>query len=825
MNSLPTSPSGVTLPILPAPVLEPNRQPAISAPGLLFELPSNISGPAASASATIAEYTRQVSDGDHVVLTGADLYQATYPVYQNGEFLATTVTSQNHQRASVRLPRIGAAWDAALMWASTASGISEPVLLNTAVLLWAQEVIASGLTLNVYGRNLAHGNVARGASYLAVQPQAGGAVKLLTGTALDPYCAEFPTSYNSSEASYLAVGKYFGWPHNGHGGDFGWAERFEFEVVAANEHVRSYDFGQPLVTVQLSTNAADAANNVRAINLAFQQHKHFRTPDGEYPINGQIYPRNERKWSAQNETKLRAIGPWETQYLGMFGSNNWRMGMLENISFLDPNDIVPTQTRNGEYFANQSLIDLRRATGETGNEHIWLLNVSAERVRPYVEITNNNGQVIGVEDAQCLYVNDGRHYFVENCRITGTGTGFGNSQQVFITNYTHRLTNGADHTLYGLRVNGFSVKGLNFQDLKPYDNDGLKRGSGRGPKFGGQGGSIENTYIRDLNGRDLGPLFNDAPTDNDPHPYFDRNQGEACLREGNRTVWQNMVVSATATTITFADPVFSNPAAVPNGASPDDGLAVGVLPGYHLLWIGRGRGLDQMRGIVSVQGNTITLDKPLRVVPDASSFVQVGCFTRGNTIVNATLTGKRSIVDSDKFGIQCGINLYGGVHDDVVDGMHVTNMRHGFIYTPTTHADGQLDTVSFCQMRNSSFNGVRWGERYEAYGKEEELQWNFVCSGLRNILVSNVTVTNPVEARIVFKTPREAADIVAHWRADAPPIDGLVIENEPGESFLNDYRVPAGYGPTLPVAAGTLAGFVQAPKQALLTLTIPGVRL
>jgi hypothetical protein len=208
--------------------------------------------------------------------------------------------------------------------------------------------------------------------------------------------------------------------------------------------------------------------------------------------------------------------------------------------------------------------------------------------------------------------------------------------------------------------------------------------------------------------------------------------------------------------------------------------------------------------------------------------VQVGTFTRGNTLTKVKLTGKRSIVDDILFGIQCAINFYGGMFDTIADDFDVTDTRHGFIFTPTVHGNGQIDTVAFCQMLNSKFTGQRWVERYEAYGKEEELFWSFGCSGLRNILVANIEASNWLEARVVFKVVREATELAAYWRPDAPPIDGLVRDGMSVVSgYLNDYRTPAGptQYPPIPLAAGVVEGFVQQPVQVPVLPTAPGVQL
>lgn len=736
----------------PAPLLAAQRPVGIAAPGTAFVLPDTITG-ASGGSAAVADYTREVSGGNHFLLTGLGLAGASCTVYQNGRF-SPTYLEGDALKAKVRLPNDGRAWDFALAWIMAADGISAPIALNRATGLWGQEVAAEGMTISVMGRNLAHGNVWGAASYLAVQPMGGGEIRLLTGKAVNAYRAEFTITG-------LPVGDYYYWSHNGHGQQYGWSKRGSLKVVDRQDHVLTRNFGTP-VDIQLST--TDAGANVATINNAFVQYRYFRLPAGEYPINGQISPRDNTRCGSVGTTTLRAVGPWSSQFLGMLGSNSWRMGVLENVRFINPDSVISDD--NSKQFYNQSLLEFNLATGSTGNEHILLRNVYAEWVRPY-EIDSSSGYDIP-KNAQGIRFTNARHIFLDNTSVTGTGTYFGHCRQVFITDYTHRLTNGADHTLYLGHCTGVLVNGLDVQDKNATSGDGLTRGAGRIIKCGGQDGCNQYFHFERVVGRELGPLFTGT------NPYYDRNQGEMLLWEGNRTTWQSYVVSATATTLTFSSAVVSRPQDVASGALRPDDPEAGVLPGYHLLRIARGRGLWQVRGILAVSGNAIVLDEPLDVLPDTASLIQVGVFTRGNTVVSPRLSGKRFVVDDSEFGIQCGINYYGGMHDTIVDDMRATNVRHGFIFTPTTHADGQIDGNYNCQMLNPIITGCRWGQRYESYGREEHPEWHFPASGQGMLLVRNVKITGCLQDQIVFKTPRLASEVATHWQA--PPIDLLVIE-------------------------------------------------
>ena len=801
-----------TLPaILPAPVLDPNR-PNISAPGVPFTLHPSIEG-AATGTAEIAEYTRQVADGDHFLLTGADLAGAAYPVYQGGNFYATSVSTSDNEKAAVRLPRVGAAWDAVLAWPSTAKGIGLPVLLNTATVFWGEDEAAEGLTISFFGRNLAQGNVRGAKSYLAVQPVGGGPVTLIQGKAV-----------NETEARFLikglAKGVYKRWLHGGHGGEFGWSEVGTLTVVDVQAHVMTRNFGAP---VFLALSKTDGVANAQAIanmfrTLGDQGGGCFETEDGDFPSSEFIYPRDKVKWQCRTAATggrtrmaIPTAGSWNPSDC-MMASNSWTLGALDGIGFYKPDAVT---------------INVDALLIFHGSRHIRLDNVEATWKRPY-DTVNVNGTQIPL-DAQPLRVTNSQYVFINGCNTVGSGihvgsrhnVGVGKSginRQIFLRSHTARLTNGADYTVYVQNTSEILIDGLDWQDLNPNSDDGLNRGSGRGPKFGGQGGINRFAHVTRCIGRLLGPLFTGI------NPFYDRNQGENFLWEGNRTTWQQYIVSATATTLTFAQPVLSLLADVQaERMAPDDPNA-GVLPGLHLLRIARGRGLWQVRGIASVSGNTITLDKPLRVVPDTTSLIQVGVFSDSNTLIDCQVSGKRNIVTDADFGILNLTNLFGGVTNTGVFDCASDDVRHGLIVSMTTHADGQNDGCYFCEFRRVRSRGSRWGHRFQAPGHPGNLGWRYPTSGLGAILLSDCQPINSLVADEVYEVPRDKAAL-SLW--EAPPIDMLVLENQSTHDGLNDYRTASGPAnfPPIPLIPGAVNNFVQFDRQALVSPTAPGVQL
>jgi hypothetical protein len=752
---------------LPAPVLDPNR-PAIDAPGASFTLSGLISG-LATGPAAIAEYTRQVSDGDHFLLTGVNLVQATYPVYQGGNFYATTVTYQDAEKASVRLPAVGATWDAALAWASTASGVSEPILLNTARVKWEQKGWAPGLEISIFGENLAHGNVEGGAGYVAIRPAGSTDVTVYPITAANPYRARFTVPNN------LAAGQLDYWYHNGHGGEYGWSAKRTVTVFAAQDHVRLHNFGPFTKAVALTANAQDNADRIRqAYQEVFQNGGGtFTTPAGNWLINGTIMPRDGVRWQCATAnvgevTTLVATGAWQnpTDYpdnLGMFGSNYWVMGMLDGIEFLNP-DNLPLGT-------SEALIVLNN------QDQVWLRGVRARWTAPYTEV--QAGPVMAAVPVPPLRLTRSHNVFLDNLLLTGSGTALLESNQVFLTNYTHRATNNADYMIYGLNMREWSVVGGDFRDLIPGSQNGLNRGL-RTIKQGGQGGTNERCHFEAHVGTELGIVRTGI------HKGPDDNQYEQYLSEYNVAVFVDQVQSATANTVTVAK-----------------SLANLAIPNYHLVKIVKGRGLGQTRGIVDSDAHLLTVDEPWRVVPDATSVLETGMFSRDTTFYNIHFTGKQANAVDPTYNHSSLINLFGGCSGFLIDKCSGSYFRQGISIVATQHAGDLVDQGSFNVVRNCQFPNSRWGQRIEAVPGRAD--WVFPYIGLLANLFTNNTFKRAIVAKLVYQLPRTVVGVV-------PNISLLVQERQAVTAGLNDTSPSFVDDPTyppMPVLAGTLTGLVS----------------
>ncbi|MBM3889772.1 MAG: hypothetical protein FJ388_11695, partial [Verrucomicrobia bacterium] len=101
--------------------------------------------------------------------------------------------------------------------------------------------------------------------------------------------------------------------------------------------------------------------------------------------------------------------------------------------------------------------------------------------------------------------------------------------------------------------------------------------------------------------------------------YFGRNElahanyadAETFSTDGASPQHFGRVVSATPTRLTLAEPVKWNTKRFKDG------------PRDHLLFVLDGKGRGQFRRVVEASGNTVTVEPPLEVVPDATSVVGV----------------------------------------------------------------------------------------------------------------------------------------------------------------------------------------------------------
>jgi hypothetical protein len=785
---------------LPAPVLDSNRpintisNAPVIAPGTPFKLPSLISG-SATGTVAIAEYTRQVSDGDHFLLTGVNLDKATYPVYQGGNFYATTVTYQDAEKASVRLPAVGAAWDAALAWASTASGISEPILLNTARIKWAQKAWAPGLEINIFGENLAHGNVEGGAGYVAIRPVNSTVdVAIYPATAVNPYRAVFtvPTS--------LAAGQFEYWYHNGHGGDYGWSAKRTVDVLAAQDHVLSHDFSVHevvLTTTDLST--TDATLNTSLINQAYttldsypQRGGTIITPAGRWPINGTIVPKDNVYWHCATAdlgemTTLVATGSWQNivpNNRGMFGSHYWFMGKLYGIEFLNPDNI--------------KLGDAEALVVLNNQRQVWLKGVRARWSAPYSESDDSEGAVKVANSVQPLRLASSENVFLDDLLLTGSGTYLGFNTQVFVKNYTHRATHNADYMVYGLNMREWSIVDGDFRDLVLGSKNGIDRGI-RTIKQGGQEGKNERCHFENHVGTELGIVR--AADDQNPAP--DENQFEQYLNEANIAIFVDQVRGATPNTITVAKPLKSV-----QGASSNFNF---VDPNAHLVKIVKGRGIGQTRGIVSSTVNTITVDEPWRVIPDATSVLETGRFSRDTTFYDIRFTGKKDNAVDPRYNHSSLINLFGGCSGFLIDKCSGSYFRQGISIVATQHERDKVDQSSFNVVRNCQFPDSRWGQRIEALprvARQGEPEYVFPYIGLLANLFSNNTFKRAIVSKLVYQLPRTNIGPVPNIALLVQERQAVVAGlNDTSPNFVDDPK----YAP-MPVLSSTLTGLVSVNK-------------
>ena len=242
------------------------------------------------------------------------------------------------------------------------------------------------------------------------------------------------------------------------------------------------------------------------------------------------------------------------------------------------------------------------------------------------------------------YLGPGHHIFLSGVNVFGGTFRLRNTRQVFIdaSNFHGMSDDQIIQSLQG--ISDFAVANSTGQD---YDNT-TDTGWSMGP------------FIKMLNGTRAQRNFyfgNNTTHDLGVRPgYVDQNWGEQFSWEENNSQFKSGVISATSHTITLS--------ATPGSYNEVDAVIMS------------GKGTGQVRRVSSINGDTLTLEPPLNVVPDASSTVVLIYDARNIAIYQNHLDGKAMHVMSNTTASN-GIQAYGGIFQLVADGNVISDVRRG----------------------------------------------------------------------------------------------------------------------------------------------------
>jgi len=768
-----------TLPALPVPADAPN----LPAPGDVLLLPA--AGAPVAGSPELSEFGETVEAGQSIQVTGEQLAGVKAALYANGQLLRAAVDGNTSQLAAVQLPTNTGAWGAYVLWLQNAQGYSEPVLLNRARATWMSTTLAAGVTGHVFGLNLTHGNVAGGASYLYLVHKTTGDVVAV------PVLPDTIPERVSFKTPIIPLGDYWAYSHNGHGDKWGWSERLSCTIVNAQDHIQTHEWTSGQTLVNTGGDMAAALN--AALLSASQNNRIVALGAGTWSVTKGVEVRSNNYLLGETDPKTGAPTTIITPKAGAFDFTDDRglLGSPAPKQMLRLENLV-LDNRSGEPMGPVNrLLVLRRCT------QVWLRNVWA--IEP-------GGALVRLdEDTHGLYI--------EDCQFHGGGPAGepifllpSPEAQVFISNTPFVLTGNADSAINASGVSQIALlPGCTVGNADDSVLDGAFAGKGRYLKGSGAYGiGSECWHVEGSVGRNLGVMRDWLGTPTNPvlNATNDDNEGEGVMYEGAESRASAPVLRATPRTITFSVALSSD-------------KFTGAAPFAHYAHIVRGRGMGQLRRLVANDNaGTITLDKPWRVVPDSTSLVMVGTFSRFVHVVDCDFTARPGM-NGTNYSASKFLEVYGGCHKWRARRNKIKGFRNGLSTFTTQHNSvNYIDACSHNDLTDNIITDCRYGVRIEVTGEGGGGLPNgsgYPAAGQVALHLRN-RIVNPVLYNTIIAAAR-TDDPTTATNFPHPLISGLLFEGDlPPVPFPNDWRTnsnPTRF-PVITVGPNQLEGVVLA---------------
>ena len=437
-----------------------------------------------------------------------------------------------------------------------------------------------------------------------------------------------PLSVNPFKVDFkvpnLKPGQYEVWAHNGHGGRFGWSGPLRLSVLD-----RSPWADQQRRSLNVKTFGATgdgASDDTTAIRMAIAA-AGLAAPATVY------FPAGTYLVSSALEA------PDNVRWLGD-GMDTTRIRLSRGIG----GSMVTGAEANVQF--EKLTLD---ANGQTDSHPLLSIPSVADLRLKSVRLEAWGIPAVEASESTGLYFDDSE--FVEN------GSFYGNSRQIFMNRNRFRMTGYGESVASLWGGSDFSMVGNDLANADQSRDDG--HGIGRFFVAQAHRGSMKNLYWGDNASHDAAPF---------DCTKVDCNKGEQICFEIVGSDLKDGFVAATPTTVTFRS--------LENTTKPG---------GLDLVVVG-GRGAGQHRHIVSVSGDTATLEKPWNVVPDASSRFALAATASQIAIYNNSFEGRASYAEHDSDST--AVLLYGNVYDAVVDSNRISRMRHGMMTVALSAARG-----------------------------------------------------------------------------------------------------------------------------------------
>ncbi|MEW6359759.1 MAG: glycosyl hydrolase family 28-related protein [Planctomycetota bacterium] len=693
-----------TMADMPAPIDIPNGPPNVEAPGGKA-LPPLAGAPAADAPA-ISMVSDVTFPDETLVIAGDRLDGATLRVWAEGGVMELKPLRTANNKMQAVVPK-DVPLSTMLVWPVKGEKVGAPIRVNGATAWWAWparltvEQTGEPQTVRIMGKNLKLGDIPP-----RMHLQGEGVAQWLTIKSANPYCldADLPTG--------LKPGKYEVRAHNGTGGPYGWSEPATFDVVNAPSQkglktFRVDDFGakpddgqDDAAAIQSAVDAAAKAGGGVVAFSAGTYHvgKPIVTPQeagagihffgagmGEYDPAEQAV--------GGKSTVIRVVeGAPTPDCLIHLNSRGCAMrdmtlmrghpGVLRAIHERNPVRIQAVRVTQHDATIERVrfvMPDVRPDAPPEKREDLQIYDAALHILAPGAANIlvrgcefHSAGSGIEIGGIQRGHTDDGfpdpstDYVRIEKCVFRGYSRGF----------YKEPASPQA-HAHMGIFNSGILVPDSKYSIIEGCDFAGADR---RGGNMINRSVCVYNTSVRDLyiadnNSRDVGMTC----------PRQDRiaNQGEQIIfhfRYPHGGHFDVLEAGAQSVVVNPDDPRNKAPLKSPHHVADRAGSRVLEEVGTNEHWIvfiGGGKGVGQYRVITGADrapGRVVLkLDRPWRVMPDATSRVTLTTANRQNIIYNNTIDA--GFIDPRSKVV--GVIFWYNAMDNVIAGCTLRNVGYG----------------------------------------------------------------------------------------------------------------------------------------------------
>jgi hypothetical protein len=497
-----------------------------------------------------------------------------------------------------------------LVWVENNLGVSAPICLNRTTPKWVGPMGSTadpGATKRVFGRNMSydHGTTT---SYVHIQPAGGGEFTSCAVTKVDPYSVEFTVP------SDTPLGSYKVFVHNGHGGAYGWGDALDLVVTApwvrgSAEVTLSPSGGDDTVAIRNAVNSMASQPGGGTVKLSA----------GDFTISGSI--------ELKAKVALRGAGINATN-LQLKGTGSWGSALYASGDYVAISDMTMHEFA-GSFVRPNNMITLTDTSWTGVNEFTSLKSVRVIADNSPIDY-RRTGQMVGAlcEVSDCE--------FYRELDMVGDSWAHDNT---FYGDFYYSSESGA--ALHGERnvfeYNHCETKSWpvgpnsnrNYSEFLTWDQICSLVWCKRVALT-----YTSQSYVANNTAKDVA---------------VQQGKGEMLLYHTFPAQWWGQVLSNTGLTLTLRtdgkidDQVMSIdnydttlPPLVGGGATIPNSWQwwTGGAPRHAVIIAGRGIGQARRVTDSGITSNTLTVERPWRVAPDATSKIIFTGQYNGNMVYN-----------------------------------------------------------------------------------------------------------------------------------------------------------------------------------------------